>query len=73
MSDRGFSRALAQLVEQYPYKVWVGGSSPSRPIKPSISLINFKLQIGEEVQDARENRFGSFCMYLAFLRQGIFS
>ncbi len=23
------NRGLAQLVEQYPYKVWVGGSSPS--------------------------------------------
>lgn len=21
------------MVEQYPYKVWVGGSSPSRPTK----------------------------------------
>ena len=38
MNIRTFSGPLAQLVEQFPFKEWVDGSSPSRLTK--INLMN---------------------------------
>ncbi len=40
------NRRLAQLVERYPYKVDVIGSSPVSPTKSLESRGNFKSQIG---------------------------